>query len=199
MGIGISTTEVEKAARLVGCSTFITPFKYLGFKVGDVMSRINYWDEVIFKLSSRLSKWKLKTLSTGCGLTLLKSVLTSIPLYHMSIFKVRIGVLNKMESIRDAALKVQYPRLYALELHKDINCWVWSLESLGEFSVKSIHNLTDDTLLQKEEVPIRWVKAIPIKVNILAWRVQLDKLPTQLNISLRGVEIPSILFPSCQC
>ncbi|GKA55617.1 hypothetical protein Tco_0754689 [Tanacetum coccineum] len=30
----------------------------------------------------------------------LKSVLTSIPLYHMSIFKVPIGVLNYLESIR---------------------------------------------------------------------------------------------------
>ena len=63
------------------------------------MSRINSWDEVISKLSSRLSKWKLKTLSIGGRLTLPKSVLTSITLYYMSIFKVPIGVLNKMESI----------------------------------------------------------------------------------------------------
>ncbi|GJW95740.1 RNA-directed DNA polymerase, eukaryota [Tanacetum coccineum] len=48
----------------------------------------------------RLSKWKLKLLSIGGRLTLLKSVLTSIPLYHMSIFKVPIGVLNHLESIR---------------------------------------------------------------------------------------------------
>lgn len=40
------------------------------------------------------------TLSIGGRLTLLKSVLSSIPLYHMSIFKVPMGVLNHMESIR---------------------------------------------------------------------------------------------------
>ncbi|GJV71855.1 RNA-directed DNA polymerase, eukaryota [Tanacetum coccineum] len=41
-----------------------------------------------------------KGLKQGGRLTLLKSVLTSIPLYHMSIFKVPKGVLNILESIR---------------------------------------------------------------------------------------------------
>ena len=100
MGIGVSNNEVDRAAKLVGCSTFTTPFIYLGVKVGEVMSRINSWDEVISKLFSRLSKWKLKTLSIDGHLTLLKSVLSSIPIYYMSIFKVPLGVLKKMESIR---------------------------------------------------------------------------------------------------
>ncbi|GKD20976.1 hypothetical protein Tco_1222679, partial [Tanacetum coccineum] len=43
---------------------------------------------------------KLKTLSSEERLRLIKSVLTAIPLYHMSIFKVLISVLNNMESIR---------------------------------------------------------------------------------------------------
>nr|GFC30000.1 RNA-directed DNA polymerase, eukaryota [Tanacetum cinerariifolium] len=64
------------------------------------MSRITSWDDVISKVSSRLSKWKLNLLSIGGRLSLLKSVLTSIPLYHMSIFKVPISVLNHLESIR---------------------------------------------------------------------------------------------------
>ncbi|GKE13302.1 hypothetical protein Tco_1416853 [Tanacetum coccineum] len=47
-----------------------------------------------------LSKWKLKSLSIGGRLTLIKSVLSSLPLYYMSYFKVPKGVLSKMESIR---------------------------------------------------------------------------------------------------
>nr|GEZ45446.1 RNA-directed DNA polymerase, eukaryota [Tanacetum cinerariifolium] len=61
---------------------------------------INSWDEIINKVSSRLSKWKLKTLYIGGRLTLIKSVLSSMPLYHMSIYKVPIGVLNKLEALR---------------------------------------------------------------------------------------------------
>nr|GEU37298.1 hypothetical protein [Tanacetum cinerariifolium] len=64
------------------------------------MSRIQTWDVVVHNLFSRLSRWKLKTLSVGGRLTLLKLVLGSIPLYHMSIFKVPKGVINNMEAIR---------------------------------------------------------------------------------------------------
>ncbi|GKF67991.1 hypothetical protein Tco_0197670, partial [Tanacetum coccineum] len=64
------------------------------------MSRINSSDETINKRLQRLSKWKMKTLSIGGRLTLLKSVLGSIPIYYMSMYKVSIHVLRKMESIR---------------------------------------------------------------------------------------------------
>ncbi|GJR12536.1 RNA-directed DNA polymerase, eukaryota [Tanacetum coccineum] len=43
----------------------------------------------------------------------------------------------------------------------------------------------------------RWIKAVPIKINVLAWKVSLDCLPTRLNISRRGIDIPSILCPIC--
>ncbi|GJV15041.1 RNA-directed DNA polymerase, eukaryota, reverse transcriptase zinc-binding domain protein [Tanacetum coccineum] len=52
------------------------------------------------KMVTRLSKWKMKTLSIGGRLTLLKAVLGSMPIYHMSIFKVPMKVLHHMESIR---------------------------------------------------------------------------------------------------
>ncbi|GJZ83181.1 hypothetical protein Tco_0648354, partial [Tanacetum coccineum] len=64
------------------------------------MAKISSWDDHINKLSARLSKWKSKLLSIGGRFTLIKSVLSSIPLYHMSLFKVPLGVLNNMEAIR---------------------------------------------------------------------------------------------------
>ncbi|GKE80067.1 hypothetical protein Tco_1550067, partial [Tanacetum coccineum] len=100
MGIGIPQEEFNSAASLIGCSTLSTPFNYLGVKVGAPSSRSSSWEEVLSKISYRLSKWKLKSLSIGGRFTLLKSVLSSMPLYHMSIYKVPMGVLNKMESLR---------------------------------------------------------------------------------------------------
>ncbi|GJR38965.1 RNA-directed DNA polymerase, eukaryota, reverse transcriptase zinc-binding domain protein [Tanacetum coccineum] len=88
-------------------------------------------------------------------------------------------------------------RIVNVILPNMIDRWIWTLEASGMFTVKSTRNHIDDNILPKVEVPTRWFKVIPIKVNILAWRVCLDKIPSRLNISIRGIEIPSILCPLC--
>lgn len=47
----------------------------------------------------RLSKCKVKALSIGGRLTLLKLVLGSVPFYYFSVFKDPIGILAKLESL----------------------------------------------------------------------------------------------------
>ncbi|GKE04578.1 RNA-directed DNA polymerase, eukaryota, partial [Tanacetum coccineum] len=100
MRIGVNKEEVDSTAAIVGYSMFSPPFKYFGVQVGANMSRLSSWHEVEAKISTRLSRWKLKTLSIGGRLTLLKSVLSSIPLYYMSLFKAPSGTLNALEVIR---------------------------------------------------------------------------------------------------
>ncbi|GKG22570.1 RNA-directed DNA polymerase, eukaryota, partial [Tanacetum coccineum] len=75
--------------------------------------------------------------------------------------------------------------------------WVWSLEVTGEFSIKYVRQLIDNSILSKEEVATRWVKVMPIKINVFAWRVCLDKLPTLLNLSLEGIDILTIVSSLC--
>ncbi|GKD38567.1 hypothetical protein Tco_1258774 [Tanacetum coccineum] len=100
MGISVSSDKVDQAANKIGCAVLKVPFSYLGSKVGCLMSRTQSWNEIVNNILARLSKWKMKTLSIGGRLTLLKSVLGSLPIYHMSLFKVISKVLHKMESIR---------------------------------------------------------------------------------------------------
>ncbi|GJY32697.1 RNA-directed DNA polymerase, eukaryota [Tanacetum coccineum] len=101
MGIHVEGDLVKHAASKLGCLILNTPFVYLGTKVGGKMSRVKEWNEVVDKVVSRLSKWKMKTLSIGGRLTLLKSVLGSIPIFHMSIYRVPSRVLQQLESIRN--------------------------------------------------------------------------------------------------
>ncbi|GJS21010.1 RNA-directed DNA polymerase, eukaryota [Tanacetum coccineum] len=100
LGVVVSEDRVVQAANRIGCGVLKAPFAYLGSKVGGNMSRIKSWDEIVDKMVDRLSKWKMKTLSIGGRLTLLKAVLGSMPIYHMSIFKVPMKVLQRMKSIR---------------------------------------------------------------------------------------------------
>ncbi|GKD24079.1 RNA-directed DNA polymerase, eukaryota [Tanacetum coccineum] len=100
LGVGISRSIVMQAASSIGCGVMHKQFRYLGVMVGECMSRHQAWADTVLKLRSRLSNWKVKPLSIGGRLTLLKSVLGASPLYNMSIFKVPKGVLKSMEAIR---------------------------------------------------------------------------------------------------
>ncbi|GJV14855.1 RNA-directed DNA polymerase, eukaryota [Tanacetum coccineum] len=100
LGVGIPRSLVVQAAASIGCAVMQSQFRYLGVMVGECMSRHKAWTDTVLKLRSRLSNWKVKTLSIGGRLTLLKSVLGASPLYNMSIYKVPRGVLKSMEAIR---------------------------------------------------------------------------------------------------
>ncbi|GKE08686.1 hypothetical protein Tco_1412237, partial [Tanacetum coccineum] len=150
MGIGTRLEEVDATATTIGCSIFTTPFVHLEVKVGGVMSRIKYWDDVVAKVSSRLSKWKLKTLSIV--LKLLESIrrnflmewtgqkekwLGLVGIRFIKAIYGEEGALNSPSSLSkrspwldiireedpwldDLALKHKFPRLYALDNYKQI-------------------------------------------------------------------------------
>ncbi|GJS34892.1 RNA-directed DNA polymerase, eukaryota [Tanacetum coccineum] len=243
----------------------------------------------------RLSKWKANLLSIGGCLTLIKSVLGSLGIYYLSIFKTLETVLNLLEksaplSFREALmipvnllglnglsslllvsmilpsdsirfhvgrgtsirfwkdlwtgsspLYLRYNRLFWLEQDKDClildrfkdNQWTWnwsrsfiwarntayitdiinevSLIELsseldvcywtiaddGVFSVRSTRHHIDSLILPTLDNPTQWDKTLPRKVNIFMWRFMLDRLPHRLNLSSRGIDIPSIVCPSC--
>nr|GEX44447.1 nucleotide-binding alpha-beta plait domain-containing protein [Tanacetum cinerariifolium] len=150
MGISVGEERVNQAASKIGCLALKVPFSYLGTKVGGIMSRIHSWKEIINSMVVCLSKWKMKTLSIGGRLTLLKSVLGSKPIFYMSIFKVPMKFTTQRSSLwarvikaiheddgkmgngeetvfwdeiwcDNEAFKYRYPRLYALETCKSID------------------------------------------------------------------------------
>ncbi|GJW79157.1 RNA-directed DNA polymerase, eukaryota, reverse transcriptase zinc-binding domain protein [Tanacetum coccineum] len=332
LGVNVDSDKVKGAASKLGCLILKTPFTYLGSKVGGSMSRVHAWNEVIDRVKNRLSKWKMKTLSIGGRLTLLKSVLGSIPIFHMSIYRAPLSVLRTLESIRSKKFKGhdinsnkaswvnwkkvlaskekrglgaiygddgnvgghiksgakscwldiirethasktkcinfcmhvklgngdktvfwediwidgktlnnRFPRIYSLESCKLITVgaklaqpsleysfrrnprgrveqdqfnelsalvhdvslipmsdrWKWDLESSGDFSVASVRKIIDDKSLSDVDSKTRWIKYVPIKVNVHAWKVKTDSLPTRFNVSRRGIDIDSIMCAIC--
>nr|GEV04155.1 RNA-directed DNA polymerase, eukaryota [Tanacetum cinerariifolium] len=75
--------------------------------------------------------------------------------------------------------------------------WIWSLVGSGEFSVASARRFIDDHRLTSSPHKTRWVKVVLVKINVMAWKVRFDFLPTRLNLSRRGLELQSISFPNC--
>ncbi|GAU24253.1 hypothetical protein TSUD_23900, partial [Trifolium subterraneum] len=64
---------------------------YLGLLIGGDPRRLGFWEPVLAHLENRLSGWKSRFLSFGGRLVLLKSVLTSLPVYALSFFKAPSG------------------------------------------------------------------------------------------------------------
>ncbi|GJT96691.1 RNA-directed DNA polymerase, eukaryota [Tanacetum coccineum] len=90
----------ESVASSLGCIHGVRPFIYLGLPVGKKMSLCGCWDEIVNRVRSRLFAWKAKSLLIGGRLTLLKSVLGSLPIYFLSLFKAPVKVINLIESFR---------------------------------------------------------------------------------------------------
>nr|GEX11258.1 RNA-directed DNA polymerase, eukaryota [Tanacetum cinerariifolium] len=65
MGVHVEDEKVKYAASKLGCLILNTLFSYLGTKVGGSMSRVQAWKEVVDKVKSRLSNWKMKVVSIG--------------------------------------------------------------------------------------------------------------------------------------
>nr|GEU76596.1 retrovirus-related Pol polyprotein from transposon TNT 1-94 [Tanacetum cinerariifolium] len=76
--------------------------------------------------------------------------------------------------------------------------YFWSLESEGDYSVASIRKLIDEKRFQEVGISTRWVKSVPSKVNITAWKIKTNALPTRFNLSRRGIDIDTLMCPVCK-
>ncbi|GJY53042.1 RNA-directed DNA polymerase, eukaryota [Tanacetum coccineum] len=75
--------------------------------------------------------------------------------------------------------------------------WFWDLNGNGVFCVKDVRKLLDESFLPKEVIATRWIKFVPIKINVFAWKVSLDRLPTRVNLIHRGIYVSSLSCPIC--
>ncbi|KAK3224602.1 hypothetical protein Dsin_004464 [Dipteronia sinensis] len=87
-------------AKVIGCKQASLPISYLGLPLGANPSSIACWNPIIQKIEKRLAPWKMRFLSKGGQLVLIKAVLSSIPTYYLSMFKFPIGVANKIEKLQ---------------------------------------------------------------------------------------------------
>ncbi|KHN44525.1 Putative ribonuclease H protein, partial [Glycine soja] len=55
---------------------------------------------IIRKFEDKLAKWKQRSLSMGGRITLINSVLTALPIYLLSFFKIPKKVVHKIVSIQ---------------------------------------------------------------------------------------------------
>ena len=99
-GLGLSQLSLRSFATILNCDVMASPFVYLGLPVNGSHKRIDFWKRVIEKVHVRLSRWKGKCLSLAWRICLIKSVLSAIPIFFMSLSKMPSGVADKLVRIQ---------------------------------------------------------------------------------------------------
>ena len=90
----------ENLAIELGCKIGYLPAEYLGLLLGANRKASNVWDGVEERFPKRLANWKRQYISKGGKLTLIRSCLSNLPTYVMSLFRLPMKVKIRLEKIQ---------------------------------------------------------------------------------------------------
>lgn len=79
------------------CKAGSFPSTYLGLPLCTVIVSPALCSPVIDRVGKRLASWKAKYLSLGGCIILIKSALSMLPIYFMSVFKCPMSVVRRIE------------------------------------------------------------------------------------------------------
>ena len=97
IGFGLSTEEESRCASHLSTPIGTLPVGYLGVPLTDIRLGVQNWQSVIDKVDARLGGWRSRLLSRRGRLVLVKAVLSAIPTYFMSVFRMPAGVRHRIE------------------------------------------------------------------------------------------------------
>ena len=92
--------DIEDLALELGCKVAGLPSCYLGLPLGAPFKPEVVWDGVEERFRKRLAMWKRQYTSKGGRLTLIRSTLSSMPIYFMTLFYLPRKVRLRLEKIQ---------------------------------------------------------------------------------------------------
>ena len=92
--------NVSILAEILGCRVGSLLMTYLGMPLGASHQSPTVWNPILEKFERKLAGWKKIYLSKGGRLTLLKSTLSNLPTYYLSLFTIPTHVANKIERVQ---------------------------------------------------------------------------------------------------
>ncbi|GKV47542.1 hypothetical protein SLEP1_g54439 [Rubroshorea leprosula] len=153
MGVGVAESWQTEMAYRLQCKEGELPFKYLGIPIGGNNRRKSMWQPMVQSVERKLDSWKGRYLSMGGRITLINSVLSSLPVFLMSTYLIPKGWLSEGFRMKigegksvsfwwdnwggEGCLANKFPRLYLLSTGKENTCnqmgnirsgsWEWKL------------------------------------------------------------------------
>ena len=106
--INLSKSEIIPIGRVddakaltaeLGCKVGSLSASYLGLPLGAPHNSIVVWDSIEERFHRSLVLWKCQFISKGGRTTLIRSTLSSMPIYFMSLFRLPRIVKTRLEHI----------------------------------------------------------------------------------------------------
>ena len=90
----------EMLVDVLGCKQGSLSMKYLGLPLGAKWKDRAVWNPIIEKVERRLAGWKRLYLSKGGRLALIKSTLSNLPTYLLSLFPIPADIAYRIEQLQ---------------------------------------------------------------------------------------------------
>lgn len=169
--IAIPPRLVHRIQAILSSPPASLPIRYLGLPLTVKKPRKVDFQPMLQAIQSRLQGWTSKFLSYGGRITLVKAVLSAMPLHYMQAFKLPVGVTKHIDNMRRSFLwkgndtckgincLVNWERVCALKLNGglgiiNLTCqndallakWIWAIESgkqgLWSKTMQNLHGVT---------------------------------------------------------
>ena len=92
--------KINALATILRCRVDSLPMKYLGMQLGTPYKTTSVWNPILERMEKKLSSWKCLYLSKGGRLTLLKSTISSLSTYYLSLFVIPVAMADRLERIQ---------------------------------------------------------------------------------------------------
>uniref|UniRef100_A0A2N9G2U9 Reverse transcriptase domain-containing protein n=1 Tax=Fagus sylvatica TaxID=28930 RepID=A0A2N9G2U9_FAGSY len=95
-----SVHALDSLAAILGCKTVQLPMSYLGLPLGANYKSKSIWNPILERMERKLFGWQQMYLSKGGRVTLIKSTLSSLPTYYLSLFPIPKSVALRIDKIQ---------------------------------------------------------------------------------------------------
>lgn len=76
--------------------------------------------------------------------------------------------------------------------------WLWNVDLSGTFTTKSMKNRIQSATFGPNPWTFPWNRLAPLKVNIMGWRLELNRLPTSDQLQRRSIPMDSTTCHMCK-
>ncbi|GAU40289.1 hypothetical protein TSUD_362690 [Trifolium subterraneum] len=168
----MSHARVHHIAQSLGFSVGTLPFIYLGVPIFKGKPKSIHFAPLLDKIKLKLAKWKASLLSYVGRVQLLKSVIQKLQLAFPQL-------LSHLQHI-------------SIPIDDKEDELIWCHTTYGELTMKDAYLFYSQPRPTLSWAKSLWNLAIPPSKSFMVWRLFHNKLPTDDNLAVRAISLPSM-------